>query len=215
MNQYFSFPLFRQMPLVGILRGYSKHHTQQILEAGYKAGLTTFEITRNTKGAMTMIAEAADRYRGKMNIGVGTVCNLDQLEESLAAGAQFVVTPIIDSAVIRACNEKNIPIFCGALTPTEIYRAWSLGADMVKLFPAELHGPAYLKSVLAPLDEIEIMPTGGVGPDNMKVYWEYGAKGFGMGSQLFNKALINREDWLALEQHFSSLCHHFNSFKEN
>ena len=207
----FSFPLFKKMPLVGILRGYRPEQVQNILKAGFRAGLTTFEITMNTEGATQMIGQAAMDYAGKMNIGAGTVCTEADLEAALSAGAQFIVTPILNELVVETCKAKAVAVFCGALTPTEIHRAWSLGVDMVKLFPAELHGPAYLKSVLAPLDQIAIMPTGGVGPDNMKVYWQYGAKAFGMGSKLLDKELIRREDWIGLEQHFAGLCTYFHN----
>ena len=215
MRDRFSFPLFHKMPLIGILRGYSGDQVHNILQAGYQAGLTTFEITMNTEGVTKMIAAAARRYAGKMNIGAGTVCTPEDLEMALTAGAQFIVTPILDEEVIGLCKARSIPIFCGALTPTEIYRAWSLGADMVKLFPAELHGPAYLKSVLAPLNRISIVPTGGVGLHNMKEYWDYGAKGFGMGSQLLDKELIRQENWAGLENHFGRLCAHFHKMSES
>src|SRR5690606_18081736 len=103
---------------------------------------------------------------------------------ALDAGAQFVVTPITDEEVISACVERDIPIFPGAYTPTEIYKAWSLGASMVKVFPASKLGPDYIKEVLAPLQQIHLMPTGGVGLENMEAFYKAGAKGFGIGSQL-------------------------------
>ena len=80
----------------------------------------------NTEGAPEMISRAIEEYGGKMNIGAGTVCNVSDLEIALTAGAQFIVTPILDEQVIRQCQEKKIPVFCGAFTPSEIYRAWSL-----------------------------------------------------------------------------------------
>lgn len=215
MEYRFSRELFFQMPLVGIIRGLSKSKIEGILKSAYQAGLTTMEITMNTEGAPAIIRKAVEQYQGKMNIGAGTVCNVSDLEIALTAGAQFIVTPILDEQVIRQCQEREIPVFCGAFTPSEIYRAWSLGADMVKVFPSEFLGPVYIKSVLAPLNEVRVMPTGGVSIDNMEAYWKVGARAFGMGSKLLHKKLIEAEDWAGLQAHFRQFCDHFRSIKES
>jgi 2-dehydro-3-deoxyphosphogluconate aldolase / (4S)-4-hydroxy-2-oxoglutarate aldolase len=136
-----------------------------------------------------------------LNVGAGTVCNNDELNKAIDAGAQFIVSPLTDVAMIESCVAMETPIFPGAFTPTEIYRAWSAGARMVKLFPAGLLGPSYIKDVLAPLNQVEIMPTGGVSIENISDYRNAGVKAFGMGSLLFNKDLINRGDWEGLKEH--------------
>lgn len=209
MNQRFSNEQFKRMPLVGILRGYPDAKVNGILNAARQAGLTTMEITMNTEGAAEMIERAVGRHGEEMNIGAGTVCNVSDLEMALGAGAQFIVTPILDEQIIQECRDRDIPVFAGAFTPTEIYRAWSIGASMVKVFPSEFLGPAYIKSVLAPLNQVRVMPTGGVSLENMETYWRAGASAFGMGSQLLHKEYIAAEDWHALAAHFRQFCERY------
>ena len=197
MNQ-FSETLFQEIPIVGILRGYPLEKTLNIVEAYYQAGFRTIEITMNTPQVGIILKTLVKEYGGRLNIGVGTVCNAADLEIALKAGAQFIVSPIVDIDLIKKCKALNIPIFPGAYTPTEIYQAWTAGARMVKLFPANDLGPAYVKNVLTPLDQIEIMPTGGVNLENMAAYKIAGAKAFGLGGLLFDKTLIEAEDWVGL-----------------
>lgn len=197
MNR-FSEDLFQVVPIVGILRGYTVEKTLNIVEAYYQAGFRTIEITMNTPQVGTILKTLVKKYGGRLNIGAGTVCNAVDLEVALKAGAQFIVSPIVDIDLIKQCKALNIPVFPGAYTPTEIYQAWTAGARMVKLFPASDLGPAYVKNVLAPLNQIEIMPTGGVSLENIGVYRKAGAKAFGMGSLLFDKALVEAEDWAGL-----------------
>src|SRR5690606_37980760 len=202
MNQTFSQPLFEKVPIVGILRNYPDQHMQRLAESYAQAGLTTLEITMNTPGAAKTIASLVKKMGKQLNIGAGTVCSLKDLEQALDAGAQFVVTPITDDAVIEECVANKIPIFPGAFTPSEIYKAWSLGASMVKVFPASKLGPDYIKEVNAPLNQIKLMPTGGISLDNMKAFMKAGAQGFGIGSHLIPKDMVENEDWKALSQHF-------------
>ncbi len=187
--------------MVGILRGYSLDTTLRCVAAYAKAGFTNIEVTMNTPDVTDIIDVVLQKYKGQLNIGAGTVRNDEDLSKALDAGAQFIVSPITDIAMIRRVIALGVPIFPGAYTPTEIYKAWVAGARMVKLFPAGQLGPKYVKDVLAPFDGIEIMPTGGVGLDNIDAYKECGAKAFGMGSLLFNKELIEKEDWDGLEAH--------------
>src|SRR5690554_1004355 len=212
MNQPFSQELFDKMPLVGILRGFPANQMEKMSELYAKAGLTTLEITMNTEGAAQTIASLVKAVGGTLNVGAGTVCSLDELDQALEAGAQFIVTPIIDEAVIKKCVSLNIPIFPRAYTPTEIYRAWSLGATMVKVFPAGKLGPDYIKEVLAPLNQIQLLPTGGISLDNMQAFIKAGAKGFGIGSALVPKHLVENEKWEALSEHFTGFINKYKEF---
>lgn len=200
----FSQEHFQQMPLVGIVRNISFEAVRQILPLYLEAGFTTIEITMNTPQVEEMIAYALEKYAGSLNVGAGTVCTEADLKQALAAGAQFIVTPIINKKVIRACVAQNIPIFPGAYTPTEIYKAWSLGASMVKVYPATALGPEYIKDVKAPLNQVKLMPTGGVNLNNLAQFLKAGADGFGIGSQLFDKKMIQEENWPALKTHFEA-----------
>lgn len=212
MNQPFSKELFDKMPLVGILRGFPSDQMEKMSELYADAGLTTLEITMNTAGAADTIASLVQAVKGRLNVGAGTVCNLADLHRALDAGAQFIVSPIVDEDVINNCVSLGIPVFPGAYTPTEIYRCWSLGATMVKVFPASKLGPGYIKEVLAPLNHIQLLPTGGISLDNMEAFIKAGAKGFGIGSALVPKQLVEKEEWEALSQHFNQFVTRYKSF---
>ena len=183
---------------MGILRGYSMEDTLQILKCYQKAGLTTIEITMNTDAAVSIIQACRAQYKHQLNIGAGTVRTVEEVEKAIGAGAQFIVSPITDAPIIKYCCDKGIPVFPGAFTPTEVFTAWQLGATMVKVFPAQFLGPAYIKELLAPLDQLSLMPTGGVNQENIGDYIKAGAKAFGVGSMLFDKTLIQQKDWEGL-----------------
>ncbi|MCE7060347.1 bifunctional 4-hydroxy-2-oxoglutarate aldolase/2-dehydro-3-deoxy-phosphogluconate aldolase [Dyadobacter sp. CY343] len=198
----FSETLFEKAPIVGIIRNVALEDVKQILPIFREAGLTTVEITMNTPDAAEMISWAIANESEGLNIGAGTVCTKDDLEAALEAGAQFIVTPVINKKVIKSCVKKGIPIFPGAFTPTEIYNAWTLGATMVKIYPATSLGPEYIKDLKAPMNQLKLLPTGGVGLENMTAFLNAGANGLGIGGQLFDKKLIEAKDWAGLKAHF-------------
>ncbi len=205
MNTTFSETLLTKVPVVGILRGYSKEQIHKIVATYYQEGFTNIEITKNTANATEIIKELVEKYPTSLNVGAGTVLTEQDLDEVIEAGAQFVVTPVVNEKIITKCVALKIPVFPGAFTPTEIYNAWSLGARMVKLFPAANTEVSYLKNVLAPLNNIQIMPTGGVNIDNMEAYLNAGAKAFGMGGLLFPKKLILDGKWEELAIHLRNI----------
>ena len=191
----FSWEKFNTLPVVGILRNFPAAQTDALATHYADAGLTCLEVTMNTEGAADTIARLSDTFAGRLNIGAGTVCTRQDLDKALGAGAAFIVTPVLAGTVIKTCVRRGIPVFPGAYTPTEIYQAWAMGADMVKVFPASGLGPAFIKEVLAPLDKLKLLPTGGVGLENMEEYLRAGAAGLGIGSGLFPKDLVNAGHW--------------------
>ena len=195
MTRAFSWQAFNKVPIVGIMRNISYELAEIIAKNYHAAGLTNLEVTMNSADAEKIISNLVKVHGDKLNIGAGTVCNVEDLERALTAGAQFVVTPIIDEDVIRSCKKNNIPVFPGGYTPTEIYKAWSLGASMVKVFPATRLGPEYIKEILAPLNGIPLMPTGGITKENFVDFLKAGAKGVGIGSHLFPKQMIENNQW--------------------
>ena len=167
MNKHiFSLQNFLTLPVIGIIRGLTLEETLGILPYYVKAGFTTVEITMNTPNAEQMIREIVNQYEGVLNIGAGTVCTDKELDLAIEAGAQFIVMPIINESVIKSCIKEKIPVFPGAYTATEIFQAWSLGAEMVKVFPASSLGPEYIKDLRGPLNQIKLVPVGGVNIDN-------------------------------------------------
>ncbi|QKZ14025.1 bifunctional 4-hydroxy-2-oxoglutarate aldolase/2-dehydro-3-deoxy-phosphogluconate aldolase [Spirosoma sp. KUDC1026] len=198
----FSWPLFKQAPIVGICRGISFEEVDELLPVYKDAGLTTIEITMNTPDATRIIQHSLAAHGNGLNIGAGTVCTLADLDNALAAGAQFIVTPIISKKVIKACVARNVPIFPGAFTPTEIYKAWQLGASMVKIYPATSLGSSYIKDLKAPLNHLKVLPTGGISQDNIASFFKAGADGVGIGSHLLDTTLIRQKNWAQLKAHF-------------
>lgn len=197
----FSWELFGEAPVVGIVRGIPLEKVLKIAQVYVESGLTTIEITMNTEGATEIITVLRNRYP-QLNVGAGTVCSLLDLTKAVNAGAQFIVTPIIDAEIIRKSVELNIPIFPGAYTPTEIHNAWKLGASAVKIFPATQLGTQYIKDIAAPLNKIKLLPTGGVSVSNINSFFQSGAIGVGMGSSLFDKKMVDEENFEGLKKHF-------------
>lgn len=203
----FSEDLFKKVPVVGILRGYTLEEVLAIVKVYYQEGFTNIEITMNTESAAKIINEVLKQYTGKLNVGAGTVLSKNDVDEAIKAGAQFIVTPVTDPSLIKYCINRSIPVFPGAYTPSEIYACWKAGARMVKVFPASALSPSYIKDVLAPLNNLELMPTGGVTKDNVKAYLDSGAMAFGMGGYLFQQGFIKNKDW-------KGLGFHLRAFKE-
>ena len=203
-KESFSWELYNRAPIVGIVRGVSMDVMRDIAKAYLRAGLHTIEITMNTPGAAQMIAMLRKEFQ-QLNVGAGTVCNIQDYEKAVAAGAQFIVTPIIDEVVIKTAVAQEIPVFPGAYSPTEIYRAWSLGASAVKIFPASQLGVQFIRDISAPLNDIKLLPTGGVSLENIKSFFEAGVTGVGMGSSLFDKKLIQEGNFEELTEHFAKI----------
>jgi len=191
------------MPVVGIIRNLSVFDINFVLPIYNQAGFTTIEITLNTPEALSVISSLANQYNGELNVGAGTVCTLDDLTDAVNAGANFIVTPIFKAEVVKKCVSMEVPIFPGAFSPTEIYEAWELGASMVKLYPASMVGPAYVSAVLAPLNKVKLMPTGGIHLSNMLAFMKAGATSLGIGSELFDKKIIQKRDSEAMLNHFT------------
>src|SRR5215211_9527508 len=181
--------------VVAIVRLERYDRAVEITRALLEGGISVVEFTLTGAGAYDAIAATRAALGDSAHIGVGTVLNVDTAEASISAGAQFVVTPTMSQAVIRACVARGIPILCGALTPTEALTAHEAGADMVKLFPARLGGPQYLRDILAPLPFLRIVPTGGIGAENARAYLDAGAVAVGIGGSLITAQAVEQADW--------------------
>lgn len=200
MKPAFNLSLFAALPVVGIMRGFSDAQVEQIVNAAVRGGLKNLEITMNSPNAPDQIRRAVEMVEGRMNIGAGTVLNLELLERALQAGASFIVTPTVAEMVITGCVSEKIPVFPGAFSPTEIVTAWDLGATMVKIFPAETVGPGYIRALKAPLPHVKLLPTGGVDLKTLPDFIKAGADGFGVGSPLFNPDRVKSGDWAWIEE---------------
>lgn len=200
---------FEKVPVIGILRGYSLDDIKKIIPAFISAGLNTIEITMNTRNVTEIIQFISNEYGKELNVGAGTVCTMDDLEIALDAGAGFIVSPIVVDEIIHHCSDYEIPVFPGAFTPTEIYHAWEAGATMVKVYPVNFMGPKLIKNIKAPLEQIKLLPTGGIDVNNFSDYMKMGADGLGIGSGLFDKNLIKPGSFEKLKQHFEKFSNYF------
>jgi 2-dehydro-3-deoxyphosphogluconate aldolase / (4S)-4-hydroxy-2-oxoglutarate aldolase len=212
MSNKFNQQLFEACPIIGIMRNIPSDDLATIAEIYYKSGLTCLEITMNSDKAEEHIKSLSAAYEGHLNIGAGTVCDESDLSRALTAGAQFIVTPIINAAVITICVRDGITIFPGAYTPSEIYQAWKLGAQIIKVFPAGVTGPKFIKEVLAPLNKVKLMPTGGIGLANFRDFLCQGAVAVGIGSQLFPPDVIAKKEWQTLAELFGLYKKTFDSY---
>lgn len=214
MSKKFKHELFDKIPVIGIMRNFPVEHTTKTVTKFHETGLTTLEVTLNSKDATQTIKQLVNDFGDTLNIGAGTVCSLNDLDAAIGAGSQFIVTPIINEEVIKKCVSLNIPIFPGAYTPSEIYKAWSLGATMIKLFPASSAGPSYFKDVLAPLNNVKLIATGGITLENFTQYLKAGAIGVGIGSNLFPKTIIDNGSWDELEKFYKKFVTDYNQYKQ-
>ena len=191
----FNDALFRQLPVVGILRFFPRDQVEKLVPSVLAGGVCNLEVTMNSAGAGELIRMAAGLVGDRGNVGAGTVTTLEQLHQALAAGASFIVTPIVVPEVIRACVALGVPVMPGAMTPTEIFTAWELGAALVKVFPADSLGPGFIKAVKAPLPQVRLMPTGGVTVETLPAFKQAGADAFGVGGPLFDPQRAAAGDW--------------------
>ncbi len=160
-------------------------------------GLTSIELTMTTPGAIRMLEKASAELPDFL-FGLGTVLDAETARAGILAGAKFIVTPALRPDVITLCQRYSVPIFAGALTPTEVINAWEMGADAAKVFPAEFFGPAYIKSLKAPLPQVELVPTGGVTAENVGEFIKAGAFATAAGSSLVEAKALKEKNWAAI-----------------
>lgn len=193
------------IPLLGILRGITEKDIQPLAEMFIKHKIRHVEITMNTENAEHLISEFADVGGKELNIGAGTVLDIGDLNKARAAGAKFIVCPSLIKEVVEKCAKENIAVFPGALTPTEIHTAWSMGATMVKLFPASLFGPGYLRAIKAPFNDIKIIAVGGVNPQNISNFFENGADAVAFGAGIIRNKWLEQNQYELIEQQLQLL----------
>ena len=181
----FDLDFFESVPVLGIIRGVKLNSLQGVVEASIAAGLNYLEITQNTPDYIKFISLINKEYPS-VKVGAGTVISLADAKMAFDAGAKFLVAPDFNEQIAEFCIEKDLSYFPGALTPTEIQKAWSSGATMVKVFPASQMGPAYFKQVKGPFDKIKLMAVGGVNPSNIKDYLSSGADAVALGGSIYS-----------------------------
>ena len=180
--------------VIAVVRINSREHAIPLAEALLAGGIHAIEITMTTPGALEIIQEASARLPFAL-LGVGTVLDGTTATEAVNAGAQFVVSPITRRDIAEAAHRQDRPVMLGAFTPTEAQTAYEYGADFIKLFPAENLGPAYVKSLRAPLPHLKIVPTGGVDLQTIGGFLQAGCSAVGAGSSLISPAAVKSGNW--------------------
>lgn len=195
------------MPVIGILRGVEAAFFRQIVLESHEAGLQAIEVAMNTVGGLKMVEECRPLLGEGQLLGMGTICTVQEAGEAIDAGAMFLVTPSFSADVIEYAKVRSVPVVAGALTPTEIYDAWKSGAAMVKVFPCQaMGGPAYIKDLRGPFDDIPLVAVGGVTFSNLKEYFSAGTQAVGVSTALFGKQALVEKDLRALTASIEKFC---------
>jgi len=188
----------KKSPLVPVLRKIRFDDSPFIVNALLKGGVRTIEITMETERASEIIRKTVDEFGSQSYVGAGTVLTIEDCSKAINAGAQFIVAPVLNEHVVAYAVKQGIPVIPGVYSPSEMMRAYELGATAVKLFPAASVGPGFVKDVQGPLGHIPIMVTGGIELTNARSYIESGSIAVGAGSSLLKKSFISNKDWTAL-----------------
>ena len=184
-----------EVGLVPVVRASSAEEAMQVVEAIKAGGVPVLEITMTVPRAVKVIEQLADRYGSEVVVGAGTVLDPETARACILAGAAFVVSPSLNVATVELCRRYSVAVMPGALTPTEVVTAWQAGADVVKVFPCgALGGAKYLKSLKAPLPQVEMIPTGGVSLKTAAEFIEAGALALGVGADLVDTKAIRAGD---------------------
>jgi len=204
-----------EVPVIGILRGITGEFFGEVMQISFAAGLTAIEVTMNTPDAENIVRKYRSAVPSGRLLGMGTIRNLEEARRAVGAGAMFLVTPNLDTRVIEYAKAEGVPIVTGALTPTEVYTAWSAGADMVKVFPCgAMGGPKYIKDLLGPFDHIRLAAVGGVSLANLAEYFQAGAAAVGVSASLFGAKALRERDLDQIGQNVKIFIEHCPAEKD-
>lgn len=184
--------------VVAIIRADNSEQLIHASRALIDGGVAGIEITMTTPNALKVIADVRRTFGDKVLAGVGSVLDVKTAEAALGAGAEYVVTPVMKPDVIAFCNKVGKPIFAGCYSPTEAQTAYELGADFIKIFPAEGLGPKYIQSIRGPLPHLKIVPTGGVDVNTAGSFIKAGCVAVAAGSSLVSKEILKNQEWAKL-----------------
>ena len=183
---------------VAIIRLADSTKLIRVCEAIFEGGVKSIEITMTVPNAISVIKESVKKLGDQMLIGVGSVLNAETAMKAIDAGANYVVSPIFKKEIIEVAHKNDVPALPGCFTPSEIQTAFETGADIIKIFPADVLGMAFFKSILAPMPHLKLMPTGGVTLTNAGDWIKAGACAVGIGTALLDKNAIAQENYKLL-----------------
>lgn len=181
--------------IIAVVRADSTAEILLACEALIAGGVIAIEITLTTPNALSIIREAANKFFANAIVGAGSVIDAKKCKEAIDAGAEFIVSPITKTEIVGIARAANRAVMLGAFTPAEAQLAHEAGADFVKIFPADVLGPSYIKSILAPLPHLKIIPTGGVDLQNAAEFLKAGCVALGVGSTMVSKKILATKSW--------------------
>jgi 2-dehydro-3-deoxyphosphogluconate aldolase/(4S)-4-hydroxy-2-oxoglutarate aldolase len=191
----------RETGIIAVIRTEDPNDLVGAAKALCEGGVKLIEITLTVPGALKIIEEAVSQLKhDEVYIGAGTVLDSESARAVILAGGSFAVAPIFSQEMVSLCNRYGVLVMSGALTPQEIFNAWEGGSDVVKVFPASIGGPAYIKSVKEPLPQIELLPTNGVTLQNIPDFIKAGVIGVGVGRNLIGNDLIKARDYKQISE---------------
>ncbi len=192
--------------VVAIIRTKSSDELVDVARALIDGGICVVEITMTVPGALDVIRRATSELADRdLCLGVGTVPDSQTAQAAIDAGAEFIVSPTCNPDTVKRCNDQNVLVLPGAFTPTEVERAWKVGADVVKIFPANIGGPRYFTDLKEPMPDIRLLPTGNVNLESAPKYIAAGAVAVGVGGLLFGKDLIAKRDFSQITENAREL----------
>lgn len=201
--------------IVAVLRVKEENKLKKVIEAIDLGGVSVAEITMTVPNAIKLIEKMSHEFDPRIIIGVGSVLNKQTAKEAIGAGAKYVVSPILKKEIIETAQKYDVLVMPGCFTPTEIYSAFEMGADIVKVFPADIVGMAFFKSILAPIPNLKLMPTGGVTLTNAGDWLRSGACAVGIGSALVDDKAIKEENYSKLTENAKTIMNSINSVNKN
>ena len=197
----FTSPLERVLDrcIVAVIRAESPEKLVDVAEALLAGGVDVMEVTFTVPRATTVLEKVAAKLGNRVLMGAGTVLDTETARAAILSGAEFIVSPAVNIDVIELCRRYSKLVMPGALTPTEVVTAWQAGADIIKIFPSELTGPKYIKSLRAPLPQVRMMPTGGVNLETAEEFLSCGACALGIGGSLVEPKAVASGDFKRIE----------------
>lgn len=192
--------------VIAVLRMSDARKVVDVARAVKSGGISALEITMTTPNALQVIEESVRELGRDVLIGVGSVLDAETARLAIASGACYVVSPVLKPEIIETAHRHDRPVMPGAFTPTELWRAHELGADIIKVFPADVVGMAFFKGVKAPMPQLQLMPTGGVTLHNAGEWIKAGACAVGVGSALLDKKAIAGGNYSVLTENARTLC---------
>jgi 2-dehydro-3-deoxyphosphogluconate aldolase/(4S)-4-hydroxy-2-oxoglutarate aldolase len=186
--------------IVAVVRSPDSQQLVDVVRALADGGVTVAEITMTVPGALDVVKQVRAALGDRVLLGAGTILDPETARAAILAGAEYIVAPTLNFEVIRLCRRYDKLVMPGAFTPTEILAAWEAGADIVKVFPADVVGPAFFKAIKGPLPQVRVMPTGGVDLTTAATFLKAGACCLGVGSQLVEPSAVAARNFTRIRE---------------